>query len=251
MIAQFRAFLYLLLESDSDRPVARGARALLTLLICVNVAVAVLDTVAVLNRRFGDVFYVINLISLVVFGAEYLARIWVCVEDGRRPVWGRITFAFTPMMLIDLIAITPAFFEQGSVNLWTVRVFRLLRLLKLSRHSRALHLMVTVIRNKERELGATVAVGFLVLIAASSVVYYLEYPVQPEQFSSIPATMWWGVATLTTAGYGDMVPVTPLGKIVGGIVATIGVGMYALPAAILSSGLMEQFRADSKRDEEV
>ncbi|TXD39297.1 ion transporter [Lujinxingia vulgaris] len=251
MIVQVRAILYELMVSESNRQAARMMRVFLTLLISVNVAVSILGTVSALSQIYGSVFYYINLISVVIFVIEYLVRVWVCVEDGRSSVLGRIKFMASPMMLIDLVAIVPAFLPQGVVDLRTIRVFRLLRILKLSRHSRALRVMLTVVQSKRNELGATAFVGFLMLIAASTVVYYLEFPVQPEVFSSIPATMWWGVATLTTVGYGDMAPVTPLGRIAGAVVATIGVGMFALPAAILSSGFVEHLKGDSEPDGQV
>lgn len=150
------------------------------------------------------------------------------------------------MMLIDLVAILPGVLPKGTVDLRAIRVFRLIRMLKISRHSRALRIVLRVLRAKYDELAATAFVAFLMLIASSSIVYFLENPAQPEVFSSIPATMWWGVATLSTMGYGDMVPATPLGKIVGALVSVAGVGLFALPAGILSSGFVDELAASKE-----
>jgi len=127
---------------------------------------------------------------------------------------------------------------------------RIFRLFKLGRYSSAMKTMARVLRNKKEELGITIFIVLLLLIIASSLMYFVENPVQPEVFSSIPAAMWWGVETLTTVGYGDVIPQTALGKALGMVIAILGIGMFALPAGILGSGFFEEVQS-KRRESEV
>jgi voltage-gated potassium channel len=120
-----------------------------------------------------------------------------------------------------------------------IRLFRLFRLFKIGRYSQSINQLVGVFARKKEELAITFFAVILMLILASSVIYLVEHKAQPESFSSIPAAMWWGVATLTTVGYGDVYPITPLGKFFGAIIALLGVGIVALPAGIIASGFNE------------
>jgi voltage-gated potassium channel len=145
------------------------------------------------------------------------------------------------MAIIDLLAILPfylAFFI--SIDLRFLRVVRLLRVFKLTRYSGAMNLVLSVFKEEAHAFLASIVVLLIVLILASSGIYLLEHKLQPEHFGSIPAAMWWAMTTLTTVGYGDVVPITPWGKIFGGLITVIGMGMVALPAGILASGFAEQ-----------
>ncbi|MGD9491537.1 MAG: potassium channel family protein, partial [Methanoregulaceae archaeon] len=122
-------------------------------------------------------------------------------------------------------------------------VLRVFRLFKLVRYSESINLIIRVIKSQRNTLFTAYAVLFIALIASSTLMFEIEHPVQPDLFSSIPATMWWGIVTLTTVGYGDMVPVTPAGKVLGGAITLIGIGIFALPAGLLASG----FTAELKR----
>jgi voltage-gated potassium channel len=147
-------------------------------------------------------------------------------------------------MVIDLVAIVPFFF--GAVLdlrfLRALRLLRFLRLFKLARYSDSIQLFVRVLRLKREELVITSVVGTIILLMASSLMYFAERSAQPEVFSSIPATLWWGVITLTTVGYGDVTPVTPVGQLLGAMIAITGIGLFALPASILASGFIEAAR---------
>lgn len=146
------------------------------------------------------------------------------------------------MPLIDLLAIAPFYLPMMGVDLRAfraLRLFRLLRVAKLGRYSMALKLIGHVVRSKREELITTVIFMLLLLLFASSLMYFAERDVQPEVFGSIPESMWWAVTTLTTVGYGDVSPVTPVGKALGSVVAILGVGMFALPTGILGSGFVE------------
>jgi voltage-gated potassium channel len=180
-----------------------------------------------------------------VFTIEYAARVWCSVErdDGRyrHPVRGRLRYVLSPLALIDLLAILPFYLTQLlPVDLRFMRVFRLLVIFKLTRYHSSMILLGRVLRSEAGPISAALFILVTLLIAASSFVYLAERDAQPEVFASVPDAMWWAIVTMTTVGYGDMVPVTPLGKFVGGVIAIIGVGMVALPAGMLASGFSEQ-----------
>ena len=148
------------------------------------------------------------------------------------------------MAIIDLLAILPFYIPflipVDLRFLRALRLFRLLRLLKIGRYSNAIQLIGSILKRKKPELTITFVIIFVLLIITSSLMYYIEHDAQPETFSSIPATLWWSVCTLTSVGYGDVVPESPLGKICGGIIALLGIGIFALPAGILASGFEEE-----------
>ncbi|MCI0486018.1 MAG: ion transporter, partial [Blastocatellia bacterium] len=174
--------------------------------------------------------------------------LWSCTTDKsfERPIAGRIRFALTPLALIDLVAILPFYLPMiFALDLRFVRIlrlFRVLRLFKMARYSESLKTLGNVLKLKKEELVVSLLVLSILLVFASSLIYYAENESQPEVFSSIPAAMWWGIATLTTVGYGDIYPVTPAGKILGAIIAVLGIGMFALPAGVLASGFAEEIQ---------
>ncbi len=161
--------------------------------------------------------------------------------DFSAPIVGRLRLAVTPLALVDLFAILPFYLPFVGLDLRFIRIVRLLRFFhvaKLARYSTALRTLQTVLKAKKQELLVCLSLAAILLVLASSLMYYVE----PKRFSSIPAAMWWGVATLTTVGYGDTFPVTALGRLLGWVVAILGIGMFALPTAILGGGFVEQLR---------
>ena len=148
------------------------------------------------------------------------------------------------MALVDLAAILPFYLPLFiKLDLRFVRALRLLRLFrifKMGRYSSALQMLGRVVRAKKEEIFITALVLIMLLVVASGLMYYIEKDAQPKQFSSIPSAMWWGVATLTTVGYGDVYPVTAAGKILSAVIAILGIGLFALPTGILASGFIEE-----------
>lgn len=221
------------------------------LLIVLNVAAVILETVPSLWAAYRPFFVSFEVLSVAVFTVEYGVRVWGSVEDPRYrgAVRGRLRFAVTPMAVIDLLAVLPALLPVFGFDLRILRgarLFRLVRILKLGRYSRALRTVGRVFRKRRPELViALSALGFLLLVA-SSLMYFAEHEAQPQKFSSIPAAMWWGVVTLTTLGYGDVYPVTLAGRILGGVFALTGLLMVALPTAILGAGFVDEMRADTE-----
>lgn len=214
-------------------------------LILLNVAAFIIGTIPAVDAVAGTHLFIFEVFSIIVFTIEYLGRLWSCtsLEKYRNPVTGRLRFAASPLAVVDLLAILPFYLTFLGLDfrfLRILRIVRILRIAKLSRYLSSLHLFVDVLRNRKEELIMTTTVLLILLIVSSSMMYYAEYDAQPEAFTSIPATMWWAVATLTTVGYGDIYPITALGRIFGSGVAVIGIGLFALPTAILGSGFIEE-----------
>ena len=235
-------------EETVDKIVAAGLIALIIL----NVAAVILETVDEFSLRYGHVFQAFEVFSVAVFSVEYLLRVWAAPLDERyaRPFWGRVKYVFAPMALIDLLAILPAFlpllFAMDLRVIRALRILRVFRLLKMQRYVQSLDSLDDVIRSKKEELIVTTTLIAIMLVLASSFMYLVENEAQPDKFPDIPSSLWWGIATLTTVGYGDVFPITPIGKLLGGVIAFLGIGIFALPTGILASGFAEHIR---KRDD--
>ncbi|MDP6344545.1 MAG: cyclic nucleotide-gated ion channel [Alphaproteobacteria bacterium] len=240
--------LYDLLEGGNrTEPAQRLVDYLLGLLIVSNVLAVALESVPRYEARHGEAFQLFEAFSLSVFTIEYLIRLWVCTEHPplkRLPPWqARRRYAASPFMVIDLLAILPAMVVGLiGLDLRFLRIFRLLRLLKLARYSPTIITLGRVLYEERRALGAVLIIMFGLLMLSASIMTIVESEAQPDDFGSIPAAMWWALATLTTVGYGDVVPVTALGRIFGGFVTILGIGMYALPIAIIAAGFTNESR---------
>jgi voltage-gated potassium channel len=220
-------------------------------LILLNVVAIVIGSVPSIDRSFHAELQAFEVFSVVVFTIEYLLRVWsVTVEAKyRHPIFGRLRYMMTPMALIDLFAVLPFYLPFVGVDLRLLRIlriFRLFRLFKLARYVKALNMIGRVFHDKKEELSISLIFTLFMLLITSTMMYYVENHAQPEAFVSIPQTMWWGIATLTTVGYGDVYPITGLGKVLGGAIALIGVGLFALPAGILASGFSEELQKGHK-----
>ena len=230
---------------EPDDQLSRLVDVCLIGLILINFVAVILESVAPLRDQWAAQFRLLEVFSVGVFTLEYLLRVWSIVDSRsqakyRHPVWGRLRFMLTPMAIIDLLAVAPFWLSMFvALDLRFLRVARLLRVLKLTRYSAAMNLLLEVLREKASVIGAAMFTLFIVLILAASFAYLAEHAAQPEVFSSIPQAMWWAVITVTTVGYGDVVPITTTGKAIGALLSLIGVGMVALPAGILASGFSD------------
>lgn len=251
MAESLRARVYHVLEGDSVKTdKAHPIVYLLVVLIAANVAAVILDSVESLHAEYGGWFDAFEWFSLTIFTAEYVARVWACTVDPNfaRPVVGRLKYMATPLTLVDLASIVPsiiALFTLGGVDLRALRVlrfFRLLRILKLGRYSASAQALGAVFKERRADLAVAMGAVLILLVLSASVVYIAEHDAQPERFSSIPESMWWAIITLTTIGYGDVYPITPLGKLFGALTALLGVGIVALPAGILAAGFHDQLQ---------
>ncbi len=205
-------------------------------LILINVGALIFQSVPEFDGRYATMFQNLELVSLAIFSLEYGCRMWACVEaEGyNNTITGRIRFALTPMALVDLAAVLPSLLGLDA------RFVRILRLLKLSRYIRAMQVFQRVLIKKRMELMVTLIIILILLVFTSCLMYLAEREANSDQFGSIPAAMWWSIVTLTTVGYGDASPITPLGQAFAGLVAILGIGMFALPTSILGAAFLEE-----------
>lgn len=239
-----RAWELLTAAKPGDVQSRRVDIALMALII-LNVVEVALSSVHSINARFGPYLYVFEVSSVVVFTIEYVARMWSCTVDRRfsRPITGRIRFFFRPLTLIDLVAVVPFYLPFLGVDLRVIRIFRIfrvLRILKLGRYSKAFQIIQRAIVGKKEELALTGIVLAVLLLVSASLMFFAEREAQPQHFSSIPATLWWSVVTLTTVGYGDVYPITIVGKLIAGLISVLGIGMVALPTGIVSAAFVDE-----------
>ena len=242
-------FLFLEISTPEDR-FGYWFDLFMVVLILGNVAAIVLETVKYVNELAGYYFHLFEIISVTIFTVEYMLRVWSCCEDPsskfKNPKLGRLKYMLSPMAIIDLIAFLPFYLSAFfGIDLRILRLFRVLRLVKLTRYSPALNAVGATLKSQHRALTAALFVMVMALMFSSSIMYFFENEAQPEKFSSIPMAMWWGMATLTTVGFGDIYPITPIGQLFGIITMVVGIGMFALPAGIIATGFaneMEQMK---------
>lgn len=224
----------------------------LSLLIFLNTLAIIFHTLPNLKAEYDHFFLDFEVFSVAIFTVEYLLRVWSCVErkEYRHPFWGRLKYVFSVWGLVDFFAIFPFYASLLAIDLGFIRILRLLRIVRLFRVSKyfhALRVIQAVIRDKKEELLLSFSFILFLLLTLSSLVFYIENSAQPTVFKSIPDALWWGVNAMTTVGYGDMHPITPVGKILGGLMAVVGVAIFALPTGILASGFAEHIRVDKTK----
>lgn len=241
-----RRRVYEILEAGhgEDRASKFVDSALVTLIV-LNVAAFIAETVPSIAAQFGSELQVFELFSVGIFTIEYVLRLWAAVEvpflKRLPPLQARLKFARRGSQVIDLLAIAPFYLAHiFNLDLRVLRALRLLRFLKLSRYSPAMHTLLRVLQNERRSLMGAALLLFAAVLFASTGIYYLESAAQPDKFGSVPESAWWAMATLTTVGYGDIFPITPLGRLFGGLVMITGLCILALPVAIVSAGFAQE-----------
>jgi voltage-gated potassium channel len=243
-----RRRLVILFDDDAQQNrITQYFNAALAALIVLNVSAVILESVEPIRASHPAAFIAFEHVATAIFAIEYALRLWTAVDlhngQFRQPLWGRLRYASSFFALIDLIAILPAVLGLfGAGDLRVLRLLRFLRMLKLTRHSRIFGLIWAVLRGEARAIGALVFILCLTVTISGALMYMIEADEQPTIFSSIPAAMWWAIETLTTVGYGDMVPVTAIGRALGGLVAIVGIGTLALFSGLITVGFLDQLR---------
>ena len=243
-----RAQINQILHSDSQPLAHILVKALFLLAIGVVVTVAMVETLPNFDRTASSFTYNIREAALVVLTVEFFLRIWV--EPEKTAPAGelvcRIAYLKSPLGIVDFLAVLPAWVGLiYPVELHWFELAAALSLFKLSRYVPALSLVANVVVRQGRSIFAALVVLSILLVFAATVIYLFEYEAQPNSFESIPQSLWWAISTMATVGYGDMAPITPIGRLIGGVAMVFGIAMFAVPAGILASGFAEELR---KRD---
>lgn len=247
-----RKRVFEVLEGQATDARAKSVMLGLTALISLNILAVILESIPGLGEQLEPILSPFEAFSVAVFTLEYALRLWSCSpEPLYRDARARLKYAMRPLALVDLAVILPAYLPwELFVDLRFARVLRLVRifrLFKVARYSKAVRMFLGVLSAKRADLGLIGLLLALIVVLASSAMYFAEFRAQPEVFRSIPAAMWWTVQTLTTVGYGDMYPVTPVGRLLGAVIALVGIGFFALPAGILASGFAEELDRERKK----
>ena len=240
-----RKKLYTQLEPTAwPRKGLSPANLFLMVLIFIAVLEAVLDTEPTISQGREQLFANVEFGIGIIFLIEYVCRLWIAVENPRfrNSRFPRIRYAFTPIAIIDLLAVLPALFAFGgapSLLLRFFRILRILRLAKLGRMSNAWDDIRQAFYDRRHEFGLILGLLLLTVLFSGSLMYFAEAEAQPDKFGSIPRALWWAIITMTTIGYGDTYPTTALGRVLGGVIAIAGVMMIALPTGIFASSFTE------------
>lgn len=221
-------------------------------LIILNVVTVIIDTfnMPASYIKFSRIF---EIISVVIFSVEYVVRVWTAdlLYTNKKPYISRIKYVFSFMAIIDLLAIIPFYLPMFiSVDLRilrALRIIRLFRLFKINRYTTALNSIAQVFKSKANQLISSIIIVGLLIIIASVLMYNVEHEAQPNEFSNVFQAMWWAIATLTTVGYGDIYPVTVLGKVLSTVIALLGIGLVAVPTGIITSGFSEIVTAEKDK----
>lgn len=225
-------------------------------LIILNVLSLILASYKEIYTKYELFFEYFELFSVIIFSAEYILRFWTADLDFEKgtPFSKRIKFSLSAFGLIDLFAILPFYlpllFPFDLRVLRILRLFRLLRIFKLGRLSKSLQTITSVLKESKSELSITLFVAFILMILSSTLMYYVENEAQPDKFENIGQSLWWSVATLTTVGYGDIYPITGLGKVLSSVIALIGIGFVALPTGIISSAFISRMQSEKEKRKE-
>lgn len=243
---ELRDRLYELLERD-DLPHSGGSRfvRLVIAIITVDVLAAILASVPEIDAQFGWLFTTIEVVAAIAFALEYAARLWSVVGHSLRdmtPLRARLEYAFSTLGLIDLLAFLPSAIALVAGDKTALVLFGMLPFLKLVRYSPAMRSLLAALYAERRTLFGCVVILTGAVLLFASLLYAIEHRVQPDKFGTMPQAMWWAIVTLGTVGYGDVVPVTPLGRLVTVFAIVVGFAMIALPVAIISTAFADEVR---------
>lgn len=228
------------------RPNDKASRAVdigLMCLILINVALIIADTFDLppLAVKIGGI---VETVSVVIFTIEYILRLWVAdlSYPELSPFRARLKYIRSFAAVIDLVSLLPSFISAMSANFMVLRMLRVLRLLrafKLNRYTHALRDIGEVFRKKASQLISSMLVVSFLMVISSVLMYDAEHEAQPEVFDNALSGLWWAIATLTTVGYGDIYPVTAVGRVMSAIIALLGIGLVAVPTGIITAGFSE------------
>ena len=245
--SQFQQRILEILESGQkgDRT-SRVCDTLIALLVVINIIAVTLESVSDFSVKYADQFYAIEFFSVVIFSIEYLTRLWASAAKNAAEdkIFGssRLGYMLSFSGVIDLVSILPFYLQAlfPGLDLRVLRTLRLLRIFKLSNYNTAIEDLFSAVYEERKSFIAALYLFVIAFVLTSSLIYYAENDVQPEKFASIPDAMYWSLITLTTVGYGEVSPVTWIGKVISVATALMGVSVVALLTGILSNAFSNQ-----------
>ena len=244
----------LLQKDDGDSKASLIVDWAIMIMIFLSVLAIILESFAPLAVRYYTLFRSFETFTVIFFSVEYAARIWTADIKYPNARFPRLKYLFSFMALMDLLAILPWYLPFFSADLRflrfmrMVRLFRLTRVAKLGRYLSALQSIKRVIRLSASRLVAAVVLCVTVMLLSAIVIYTVESTVQPEQFPNVLSSLWWAVMTLTTVGYGDVYPITSVGRICAGIISLVGIGIIAIPTGIIAAGFTTVMPKEEKEE---
>lgn len=251
-VKQLKLKIFNLIRDDDENNLASKIfDGIIISIIIINVILVVLDTFKT-PKILESISFYIEIFSIFIFTIEYVLRIWTAdlMYPDRKPYQARIKYIFSAMALVDLAAILPFYIpliiKTDLRIIRLLRIVRLLRLFKINRYTNALSTIGQVFKNKANQLLSSMFIVTMLMIISSVLIYNVENGAQPDKFQNAFSGMWWSLATLTTIGYGDIYPITFIGRILGGIIALLGIGLVAVPTGIISAGFIEHI--ESKKE---
>lgn len=233
-------YVYHTLQFNNKTHVTLAINTLIIACILISVPIDVLETVPDVNPVLKRGAFHLDLIVSYIFALEYALRLLVCTEnpDFSHPIKGRLKYMFTPLMLIDLFAISPFFIMGNGV----VRILRVFRILMLMRYTNAIELMNKVVAEKKKELLVCGAFILMLWVWSAFMIFRVEHLAQPDVFKNMADALWWSAVTFTTVGYGDIYPITLFGRVIAVVTVTLGLILFAITTAVLTAGIIEELK---------
>ena len=227
---------------NKDDFISRSFDWFIVTIIILNILTVFLDTFDEL-ARFKALFRCIEAVTVAVFCVEYILRIWTAdmLYPEKKGISAQIRFLHSFDGIVDLLTILPFFFLDGFIVFRMLRVVRILHLFRVNVHYDSFHVITSVLVEKKNQIFSSVFIIIVLMLASSLGIYSAEHEAQPEAFSNAFSGIWWSVSTLLTVGYGDIYPITVIGKIMAILIAFLGVGVVAIPTGIISAGFVEQY----------
>jgi voltage-gated potassium channel len=242
-----KTLYYIVDEHDESNRLSKAFNYFLMALIVLSVGEMALETDKSIYEPYKQYFDIFDFFTVMVFSVEYIIRIMTSHLDPEyrgKTRWESIrSYIFSFAGIIDLVSILPFFWDFNKLDLRELRMLRLLRFLrvfKITRYNSSMKLVGDVIKDKSSEIGVIMGLIIIIMIIASFMMFYAEQQAQPDVFTNVLDCLWWAVVTMTTIGYGDVYPVTVLGKVVGSVMALLGIGLVAMPTGIISAGFLEK-----------
>lgn len=252
-----KALYYIVDENDEHNRLSKFFNYFLMALIILSVGEMALETDDGIFLPYRNYFRIFDFFTVMVFSTEYIIRIMTAhliPENKGKTRWQAVkTYIFSFAGLVDLLSILPFYLDFTNLDLRVLRMLRLLRffrVFKITRYNDSMKLVADVIRDKRSEIGVIMGLIFIIMIIASFIMFYAEHDTQPQAFPNVLGCFWWAIVTMTTIGYGDVFPVTYMGKIVGSTMALLGIGLVAMPTGIISAGFLEKINERQEKEKQ-